>query len=394
MVKQQSADRCFSGNSVSWTRIPVAPVYRRHLVTRQVNGSTTTEEKRGEPGPAGGPGETKRARLDRTEEAAALTNRAKVSGSCDQPGSQRSSTADAPDQTIEEPGEDRRSAEAVRSLKVTIQQSSESREFVQTDRTAERQTAGLHCHVCQLTCRSLQLFQEHMMGSEHLRKLKEMTRSICLKTLTLHHRGRRPGAKRWCDTCQLQFSDDIIVHRRTKQHKICKQLCRPFCPVCKRHFRTPRKFVEHMKSSEHKEQVGVHRGYWGGVTSHYPGVTGAVVPEPRGYWGGVTSHYPGVTGAVVPEPRGYWGGGTSTPGLLGRRYQNPGVTGEVVPEPRGYWGGGTSTPGLLGRWYQYPGVTGEAVPVPRGYQYHRSEEGLICRTFAPRCTWRRLRKRS
>ncbi|KAM8885662.1 cdkn1a interacting zinc finger protein 1b isoform 4-T5 [Spinachia spinachia] len=257
MVKQQSADRCFSGNSVSWTRIPVAPVYRRHLVTRQVNGSTTTEEKRGEPGPAGGPGETKRARLDRTEEAAALTNRAKVSGSCDQPGSQRSSTADAPDQTIEEPGEDRRSAElqAVRSLKVTIQQSSESREFVQTDRTAERQTAGLHCHVCQLTCRSLQLFQEHMMGSEHLRKLKEMTRSICLKTLTLHHRGRRPGAKRWCDTCQLQFSDDIIVHRRTKQHKICKQLCRPFCPVCKRHFRTPRKFVEHMKSSEHKEQV-------------------------------------------------------------------------------------------------------------------------------------------
>ncbi|KAM8885664.1 cdkn1a interacting zinc finger protein 1b isoform 6-T9 [Spinachia spinachia] len=315
MVKQQSADRCFSGNSVSWTRIPVAPVYRRHLVTRQVNGSTTTEEKRGEPGPAGGPGETKRARLDRTEEAAALTNRAKVSGSCDQPGSQRSSTADAPDQTIEEPGEDRRSAElqAVRSLKVTIQQSSESREFVQTDRTAERQTAGLHCHVCQLTCRSLQLFQEHMMGSEHLRKLKEMTRSICLKTLTLHHRGRRPGAKRWCDTCQLQFSDDIIVHRRTKQHKICKQLCRPFCPVCKRHFRTPRKFVEHMKSSEHKEQVGVHRGYWGGVTR--------------------------------------------TPGLLGRWYQNPGVTGEVVPVPRGYWGGGTSTPGLLGRRYQYPGVT-------------------------------------
>ncbi|XP_037339467.2 cdkn1a interacting zinc finger protein 1b isoform X2 [Pungitius pungitius] len=259
MVKQHRARRCFSsaaGNSVSLVRIPVVPVYRRHLQTQRVNGSATTEEERGEPGPDGGPGEMKRARLDGTEEAAALTNREKVSGSCDQPGSQSSSTADAlrsrpsPDQKVEEPGDDSRAAEAVRSLKVTIQQSSESREFVQTHRTA-----ALHCHVCLLTCRSPQLFQEHMMGSEHLRKLKAMTHSICLHTQTLHNRGRRPEAQRWCDTCQTPFSDDIILHRRTKQHKMCKQLCRPFCPVCKRHFRTPRKFVEHMKSSEHKEQV-------------------------------------------------------------------------------------------------------------------------------------------
>ncbi|XP_042337248.1 cip1-interacting zinc finger protein-like, partial [Plectropomus leopardus] len=67
--------------------------------------------------------------------------------------------------------------------------------------------------------------------------------------------GRRPDVQRWCDTCQTHFSGDVIVHRRTKQHKACKQLSRPFCPVCKRHFRTPRKFVEHMKSAEHKEQV-------------------------------------------------------------------------------------------------------------------------------------------
>ncbi|KAF0022506.1 hypothetical protein F2P81_025132 [Scophthalmus maximus] len=69
------------------------------------------------------------------------------------------------------------------------------------------------------------------------------------------NRGRQPQAQRWCDTCQTHFSGDVIIHRRTKQHKICKQLCRPFCPVCKRHFRTPRKFVEHMKSPEHKQQV-------------------------------------------------------------------------------------------------------------------------------------------
>ncbi|XP_075938627.1 cdkn1a interacting zinc finger protein 1b isoform X2 [Anarhichas minor] len=264
MVKQR-ADRCFipaAASSVTWVRFPVGPVHRRHLPTQPVDSSSsTTEEERGEPGPHGGPGETKRARLDGAEEAAALTNREKVPASCDQPGSESGSTADdvrsrlTPDQQAAEPSDDSRAAEPVRSLKVTIQQSSESREFGQTDWTADRQTGGLHCHVCDLTCRSLQVFQEHMSGSEHLKKLTAMTHSICLNTHTLQDRGRRPDAQRWCDTCQTHFSDDIIVHRRTKQHKMCKQLCRPFCPVCKRHFRTPRKFVEHMKSAEHKEQV-------------------------------------------------------------------------------------------------------------------------------------------
>ncbi|XP_070761011.1 cdkn1a interacting zinc finger protein 1b [Enoplosus armatus] len=276
MVKQQRrADRCFvaaAGNSVTRVRFPVGPVQRRRPLTRQVSGrkwvgsgtgssdswpccsSTTTEEE-----------ETRRARLDGTEEAAALTNRGKVPGSCGQPGSESCSLGDGvssrlppPDQQgSAEHSEDSRAAElqSVASLKVTIQQSSESREFGQTDRTADRQTGGLHCHVCNITCRSLQVFQEHMTGSEHLMKLKEITQSICLNTHTLQDRGRRPDIQRWCDTCQTHFSGDVIIHRRTKQHKMCKQLCRPFCPVCKCHFRTPRKFVEHMKSAEHKQQV-------------------------------------------------------------------------------------------------------------------------------------------
>lgn len=264
MVKQQRrTDGCVvpaAVNSVTWVRFPVGPVHRRHL--QQVDGTTTTEEETGDPGPDGGSGETKRARLDRTEESPALTNRENVPGSCGQPGSESCSTADGvsslppPDQQgSAEHSESKRAAESVRSLKVTIQQSSESRAFRQTDRTAERQTGGLHCHVCDLTCRTLQVFQEHMTGSEHLRKLKEMTHSICLNTHTQQDRGRWPDMQHWCDTCQTHFSGDVIVHRRTKQHKVCKQLGRPFCPVCKRHFRTPRKFVEHMKSAEHKEQV-------------------------------------------------------------------------------------------------------------------------------------------
>ncbi|XP_069579962.1 cdkn1a interacting zinc finger protein 1b [Brachyistius frenatus] len=267
MVKQlRRTDRCFlpvAGSSVTRVRFPVSPAQRR-LPPPQKSGtgsadgwpscsSTTTEEERGD---RGGSGETesKRVRVNGSEEAAALTNKQRVPVSC-------GPAADVPpanQQGAAEHSEDSRAAElqGVGSLKVTIQQSSQSREFGQTDRTAERQTGGLHCHVCKLTCRSLQVFQEHMSGQEHLRKLQEITHSIRRNTHTLlDSRGRRPETQRWCDTCQTHFGVDVIVHRRTKQHKMCKQMCRPFCPVCKRHFRTPRKFVEHMKSPEHKQQV-------------------------------------------------------------------------------------------------------------------------------------------
>lgn len=185
MVRQQRrADRCFvpaAVNSVTRVRFHVGPVQRRRPMTRQVSGrkwagsgrsdgrpccsSATTEEERKDPGSDGGSGaaQTKKARLDGSEDAAALTNREKVPGSCGQPGSESCSTGDGdssrlppPDQqTSAEHGEDSRAAElqSVASLKVTIQQSSESREFGQT---ADRQTGGLHCHVCNLTCRSLQ----------------------------------------------------------------------------------------------------------------------------------------------------------------------------------------------------------------------------------------------
>ncbi|XP_062238189.1 cdkn1a interacting zinc finger protein 1b isoform X2 [Platichthys flesus] len=226
--------------------------------------STTTEEERattqGALGPDGGSGETKRARLDGVAELSAL-----VPTSCDQAANQSSLTPDGvscrvpPLDQLGAAGlsEDSRAAElqSVGSLKVTIQRSSESREFGQTDRTAETQTGGLHCHVCNLTCRSVQVFHEHMSGAEHMKKLQEITHCIGLNTHTKQDRGLRPHTQRWCDSCQTHFSDDVIVHRQTKHHKMCKQLCRPFCPVCKRHFRTPRKFVEHMKSPEHKQKV-------------------------------------------------------------------------------------------------------------------------------------------
>lgn len=37
--------------------------------------------------------------------------------------------------------------------------------------------------------------------------------------------------------------------------QIAKQSLRPFCTVCSRYFKTPRKFVEHVKSQGHKDKA-------------------------------------------------------------------------------------------------------------------------------------------
>lgn len=202
MVKQpQRTDRCFiptAGSALARVRFPVCAAQRRLPPPQQVSetgstdswprcSSTATEEERGADGPSqpggagleGGSGESdsKRARM---EDDAAPPGR--VPGSC-------APAADVPppgQQGAAEHSEGSRAAElqGVGSLKVTILQSSESREFGQTDRKAERQTGGLHCHVCDLTCRSLLLFQEHMAGPEHVKKLQEITHSIHLNTHT------------------------------------------------------------------------------------------------------------------------------------------------------------------------------------------------------------------
>nr|KAF6483715.1 CDKN1A interacting zinc finger protein 1 [Rousettus aegyptiacus] len=65
----------------------------------------------------------------------------------------------------------------------------------------------------------------------------------------------QPPLKRWCPTCQVYYMGDLIQHRRTQDHKIAKQSLRPFCTVCNRYFKTPRKFVEHVKSQGHKDKA-------------------------------------------------------------------------------------------------------------------------------------------
>ncbi|XP_074149863.1 cip1-interacting zinc finger protein [Sminthopsis crassicaudata] len=164
------------------------------------------------------------------------------------------------------------------SLKVTIQQSSESRAISTTaskpgprlgdsGTPASSPEPGLKffCYICKVNCFNQQNFQAHMAGLQHQQRLGEIQHmsNACLLSLlpttreqgALAERDGETQSQRWCNTCQTHFLGDLIKHRRTQEHKLAKHSLRPFCTACSRHFKTPRKFVEHMKSPEHKQKA-------------------------------------------------------------------------------------------------------------------------------------------
>ncbi|XP_025769535.1 cip1-interacting zinc finger protein [Puma concolor] len=176
------------------------------------------------------------------------------------------------------------------SLKVTILQSSDSRAFSTVPltpvpragdstsatpasaSTPSKQTLQFFCYLCKASCSSqqahpslcwLQEFQDHMAGAQHQQRLGEIQHmsQACLLSLlpvprdVLEREDEEPPPRRWCNTCQVYYMGDLIQHRRTQDHKIAKQSLRPFCTVCNRYFKTPRKFVEHVKSQGHKDKA-------------------------------------------------------------------------------------------------------------------------------------------
>ncbi|XP_078282546.1 uncharacterized protein LOC144608530 isoform X2 [Rhinoraja longicauda] len=161
------------------------------------------------------------------------------------------------------------------SLKVTIQQSSESRAIStsaadsgsmgneDSEEELDSMPTKFICYICNVNCNNQKNFQKHMIGTRHHQRLLEIQQisNACLATLIPPSgsvgRSRESARKRpkWCSTCQGHFRGSIIEHRRTQTHKLSKYSLRPFCTVCSRHFKTPRKFVEHMKSPEHKQKV-------------------------------------------------------------------------------------------------------------------------------------------
>ncbi|GAB5580176.1 cip1-interacting zinc finger protein isoform X11 [Prionailurus iriomotensis] len=167
------------------------------------------------------------------------------------------------------------------SLKVTILQSSDSRAFSTVPltpvpragdsasatpasaSTASKQTLQFFCYLCKASCSSQQEFQDHMAGAQHQQRLGEIQHmsQACLLSLlpvprdVLEREDEEPPPRRWCNTCQVYYMGDLIQHRRTQDHKIAKQSLRPYCTVCNRYFKTPRKFVEHVKSQGHKDKA-------------------------------------------------------------------------------------------------------------------------------------------
>ncbi|CAK6433578.1 unnamed protein product [Pipistrellus nathusii] len=170
---------------------------------------------------------------------------------------------------------------AAGSLKVTILQSSDSRAFSTASlppgprssdaASASPAAAGVppkrvlqfFCCLCRAGCCSQQEFQDHMSGAQHQQRLGEIQHlsQACLLSLlpvprdVLDREAEEPPPRRWCHTCRVYYVGDLIQHRRTQDHKIAKQSLRPFCTVCSRYFRTPRKFVEHVKSQGHKDKA-------------------------------------------------------------------------------------------------------------------------------------------
>ncbi|XP_044124300.1 cip1-interacting zinc finger protein isoform X1 [Bufo gargarizans] len=186
------------------------------------------------------------------------------------------SAADAED-VAEERSVESQSPEGIsggRALKVTIQVRSESRTTALQPACAEKSRASgssttggprFCCYICKTSYHNLQNFQSHLVTAQHHKKIQEIQHvsNACLVTLLPTAKdgqgvmGGRDGKKkqmRWCNVCQVHFNCDLIRHRRTQEHKMAKRSLRPFCTVCSRHFKTPRKFVEHMKSPEHKQK--------------------------------------------------------------------------------------------------------------------------------------------
>ncbi|XP_061459652.1 cip1-interacting zinc finger protein [Rhineura floridana] len=161
------------------------------------------------------------------------------------------------------------------SLKVTIQQRSESRAISTTAlksthwtsemgaaETSAESALKFYCYICKTNCCNQQNFQTHMAGVQHQQRLREIQDMSNICFVSLLPMVQRPLAEkdgespqRWCNTCQINFTGDLIKHRRTQEHKLAKRSLRPFCTVCSRYFKTPRKFVEHMKSPEHKQKA-------------------------------------------------------------------------------------------------------------------------------------------
>ncbi|CAB1318539.1 unnamed protein product [Coregonus sp. 'balchen'] len=104
-----------------------------------------------------------------------------------------------------------------------------------------------YCYICTLACHNQQNFQSHMNGLAHQQRMMEIQHmsNACLVTLMPRVQESLQGGRR----------DSSSFRDGTREHKLGSRTSNPSCTVCKRHFRSPLLFLEHMQSQGHKQRV-------------------------------------------------------------------------------------------------------------------------------------------
>ncbi|XP_059894579.1 cdkn1a interacting zinc finger protein 1a isoform X2 [Gadus macrocephalus] len=128
-------------------------------------------------------------------------------------------------------------------------------------------TNKFYCYLCSITCHSQQNFRSHMNGLSHQQRMMEIQHmsNACLVTLLPRvqdslQAAHKDGKKRaeplhWCPSCGLHLTCGATDHRCNKEHQQLGSLAGPTCTVCRKTFKTPQLFVEHMRSQQHKHRV-------------------------------------------------------------------------------------------------------------------------------------------
>lgn len=124
-----------------------------------------------------------------------------------------------------------------------------------------------YCYLCSITCHNQHNFRSHMNSVAHQQRMMEIQHmsNACLVTLLPRVQESLQGAskdgekksdsKRLCPTCHTHFTGSTADHRRTLEHKLASSTNISSCAVCKKHFKTPQAFLEHLQSQEHRQKL-------------------------------------------------------------------------------------------------------------------------------------------
>ncbi|XP_029941151.1 cip1-interacting zinc finger protein isoform X1 [Salarias fasciatus] len=124
-----------------------------------------------------------------------------------------------------------------------------------------------YCYLCSITCHNQHNFRSHMNSIAHQQRMMEIQHmsNACLVTLlprvqeslqgASRDGERKSDSKRLCPTCRTHFSGSTAEHRRTLEHKLASSANISSCAVCKKHFKTPQAFLEHLQSQEHRQKL-------------------------------------------------------------------------------------------------------------------------------------------